>query len=349
MEPLEPKDKTFTINISQKTIFNIDILGLIVFALFKLQNIVFVVLTSVVLASFIRTAAEKVKIKLGLNRVLSVVLMYLLTLLVFAAVFYFFLPVLITEISNILPVIEQYLPVGTPFGETVATVGQNLETPDLVEGAKSILGILASGFGNTVSTLFGGVANVALVVIISFYMSVSRDGIESFLRIIAPIHKEAYVIDVWKRSQRKIALWLQGQMVLGVVVGLLTFLGLTLLGVRNAILLSVVAAVFELIPFGIFLAAVPAVTLAFAGGGLSLALMVLALYIIIQQLEGYLIAPLVVNKVTGVSPLIVILSVLIGLTLAGFWGLLLSVPVAVTVIEYINDLEKRRLLALQNE
>ncbi len=349
MEPLEPKDKTFTINISQKTIFNIVILGLIVFALFKLQNIVFVVLTSVVLASFIRTAAEKVKVRLGLNRVLSVVLMYLLTLLVFAAVFYFFLPVLITEISNILPVIEQYLPVGTPFGETVATVGQNLETPDLVEGAKSILGILASGFGNTVSTLFGGVANVALVVIISFYMSVSRDGIESFLRIIAPIHKEAYVIDVWKRSQRKIALWLQGQMVLGVVVGLLTFLGLTLLGVRNAILLSVVAAVFELIPFGIFLAAVPAVTLAFAGGGLSLALMVLALYIIIQQLEGYLIAPLVVNKVTGVSPLIVILSVLIGLTLAGFWGLLLSVPVAVTVIEYINDLEKRRLLALQNE
>ncbi len=138
-------------------------------------------------------------------------------------------------------------------------------------------------------------------------------------------------------------------MILGLVVGVLTFIGLTLLDVPQAILLAVVAAIFELIPFGIFLAAIPAVSLAFGAGGISLALMVVALYTVVQQLEGYLIAPLVVNKMTGVSPLVVILAVLVGVSLAGFWGLILGVPVAVTMLEYINDLEKERLMKQENE
>lgn len=353
---MNPLRQNVTVTISRKSLMRIAIFGAIIYALFLLKNLVFVVLTSVVLASFIRTAAAWVKRRLGLNHVLSIVLMYLLTVLVFAAIFYFFIPVLLVEVANALPLLSEYLPTGSPLTENLNLlgdsavlnpIGQGVEVNTLIGNAQAFLSIIASGFGNTLSALFGGLLNVALVVIISFYLSVSKDGIESFLRIISPVHKEAYVINVWHRAQRKIAFWMQGQVILGVIVGVLTFLGLTLLGVEHAILLSIVAAVFELIPFGIFLAAVPAITLSFASGGISLAIMVLALYLIIQQLEGYLIAPLVVNKVTGVSPLVVILSVLIGVALAGFWGLILAVPVAVTVIEYINDLEKERLLRMQ--
>lgn len=331
----------------------------IILILFKLKHLAFVVLTSVVLASFIRTAAEYLNSRTRLNRILSVVIMYLLTILVFAGVFYFFVPILIVEMVNLVPVLTDYFPQGLPgvgnldlnaLGDVeVVTNASATDIGMAIEGAKNFISVVASGFGNTLSALFGGILNVALVAIISFYLSVSKDGIESFLRIVSPIHSEAYVIDLWKRSQRKIALWMQGQMILGVVVGLLTFLGLSLLGVKNAVLLAVIAAIFELIPFGIFLAAIPAVSLAFASGGITLAVMVVALYLIIQQLEGYLIAPLVVNKMTGVSPLVVILSVLVGVGLAGFWGLILAVPVAVTTLEYINDLERERLVKMQNE
>lgn len=342
------ENKSITINISQKTLFNFIFLILVILALFKMKNVVFVVLTSIVLASFIRTSAERFNARLGLNRILSVAIMYILTILVFGSVIYFFLPVLISEVANILPTLGKFLPAGSALGNTVNSAG-SFELSNLIQNTQSFLSVVASGFGNTLSTLFGGIANVILVVVISFYLSVSRDGIESFLRILTPAHHESYVLGLWKRSQRKIALWLQGQLLLGLVVGLLTFLGLSLLNVKYALLLAIVAGVFELIPFGIFLAAVPAITLSFTAGGISLALMVLALYIIIQQLEGYLIAPLVVNKVTGISPLIVILSVLIGVSLAGFWGLILSVPAAVTIIEYIGDLEAKRLSAMKNE
>lgn len=355
---METPDKVYQVTITRKTIMNVIVLGLIVAALFTLKNLVLVVLTSVVLASFIRTSAETVKTRLGMDRVLSVVLMYLLTLLFFAAVFYFFVPVLVSELSNLLPVIGEYLPKLPVIGGIDLGALGNVDSGVIIAGNQALSGVegsfqtflevAASGVSGTISALFGGILNVVLVVIISFYLSVSRDGIESFLRILTPIEREGYVIDLWKRSQKKIALWMQGQLVLGLLVGILTFLGLSILGVPNAVLLAVVAAIFELIPFGIFLAAIPAISLAFTAGGISLSLMTVALYIIVQQLEGYLIAPLVVHKVTGVSPLVVILSVLVGLSLAGFWGLILAVPVAVTALEYINDLEKERFRQMQN-
>ena len=349
--------KVLTINISRRTLFNVLVLSAFVFSLFFLKSLVLVILTSVVLASFIRTSAEAARARFGMSRILSVVLMYLITFCFFAGVFYFFLPVLVLEISRLIPVISQYIPKDASFlggisVDDLSSIGSSAgagSVGTLINNFEVFLGVIMSGFGNTLSAVFGGLLNVVLVIIISFYLSVSADGIESFLRILTPITKEAYVIDLWKRSQKKIARWMQGQIMLGVVVGVLTFIGLTLLNVPQAILLAVLAAVFELIPFGIFLAAVPAVSLGFSSGGVTLGLMVVALYVIVQQLEGYVFAPLVVNKMTGISPLVVILAVLIGVNLAGFWGLILGVPVAVTMLEYVGDLEKERLLKQENE
>lgn len=350
-------NKVYTVNISRRTLFNVLVLAAFVFSLFFLKSLVLVILTSVVLASFIRTSAEAARRRFGMSRILSVVLMYLVTFCFFAGVFYFFLPVLVVEITHLLPVISEYLPKDASFlggisAGDLSGIGAGAgegNVGTLLSNFEVFLGIILSGFGNTLSAFFGGLLNVVLVIIISFYLSVSADGIESFLRILTPITKEAYVIDLWKRTQKKIALWMQGQLMLGLVVGVLTFIGLTLLHVPQAILLAVVAAIFELIPFGIFLAAIPAVSLGFTSGGISLGLMVVALYVVVQQLEGYLIAPLVVNKMTGVSPLVVILAVLVGVSLAGFWGLILGVPVAVTMLEYVGDLEKERLIKQENE
>ncbi len=348
------ENKSFTVNIDTKTILNVVWIALIVYAVVQIKSIILVILTSVVIASFIGISASYLKNKLKVNRTLAVALMYMITVGIFALVFYFFIPVLLQEMSNLVPFVSQFFPQDVTLQglsiETLDTAG-NLAT-ELVEKAPlsalaenigALFAVISSGFTSTLSAFFGGVANVLLVAVISFYLSISKDGISNFLKIITPIQNEEYVINLWERAQRKIALWMSGQVVLGVIIGILTFIGLTVLGVEYAIILAVVAGLFELIPFGIFLAAIPAVSLAFASGGISLAIMVVALYIIIQQLEGYIIAPLIVQKATGISPLVVILSVLIGINLAGFWGLILAIPVAVTILEYIKDLEMKKL------
>jgi predicted PurR-regulated permease PerM len=86
---------------------------------------------------------------------------------------------------------------------------------------------------------------------------------EKFLRIVTPDKSEAYVINLWQRTQRKIALWVKGQLILGLIVGVLIYLGLAILGVQYALVLAIAAAILELIPFGILLATVPAVSFAY--------------------------------------------------------------------------------------
>ncbi len=225
---------------------------------------------------------------------------------------------------------------------------------DLIKNFQGILSHFSSGFVNTMSAVFGGVLSFVLIIVLSFYLAVQEDGVVNFLKVITPLKDEKYVISLWKRSQRKIGYWMQGQILLGVIVGVLLYLGLTILGVKNALLLSVFAAFFEIIPlFGPVIAAIPAVLLSFADGGLAAGVLVIGLYLIIQQFENHLIYPLVVKKIVGVSPILVILALVIGYKLAGFLGVLLSVPIAAAITEYFKDVvdgkmtEEKKVIAGQ--
>ena len=168
-------------------------------------------------------------------------------------------------------------------------------------------------------------------------------GIENFLRIVTPIRYESYVLDLWSRTQRKIGLWMQGQLILGILIGVFVYLGLAILNVPYALFLAVLAAVFELIPlFGPILAAVPAVLLVFVNLGPAIGFTVIGFYIIMQQFENHLIYPLVVRKVIGVPPLLVILSLLVFGKLFGFLGLLISVPIVTLILEITDDIDRRK-------
>jgi predicted PurR-regulated permease PerM len=164
------------------------------------------------------------------------------------------------------------------------------------------------------------------------------------LRVILPLKYEEYVLDLWERTRRKIALWMRGQMLLGALIAILTYLVLAIMGIEYALLLAIIAGMMELIPYGILLALVPAVSFSYLSGGISDAFMVLGAYVIIHQFEVYLFSPLIIKKVTGLSPLIVILSVLVGFELGGFWGLILAIPGAMLFMEIMNDIEKDKII-----
>ncbi len=189
-----------------------------------------------------------------------------------------------------------------------------------------------------------------LIVVFSFYFSVQETGVDDFLRVVTPVKEQAYVLHLWKRSQEKIGKWMQGQLILALIVGVLLYLGLTVLGVPHALLLAILAAVFELIPvFGQILAAIPALAIGFGAGGATEALLVVGLYVLVQQFEAHLIYPVVVKKVVGVPPLLVILALLIGFKLFGFLGVLLSVPIAGAIQEFVSDVDREKTRALAKQ
>ena len=134
---------------------------------------------------------------------------------------------------------------------------------------------------------------------------------------------------------------MQGQLLLGVIIGVLVYLGLMVLGIQHALLLAVIEACFELIPvFGPIMSSIPGVIVGLSTGGLPEGLLVLGLYIIIYQFESNLLYPLVVKKIVGVSPILVILALVIGAKLAGFLGAVLAVPIAAALMELVGDVEK---------
>ena len=352
---MSERDALTSISITTGTMVRAILVLLCVLLLWFLRDLALVVLTSIVIASFVESSTPYFR-KVRINRIFGIVILYIVSLLILAGIFYLFAPLLITEIYNFSNFILTYIP-GVSFlsyfqneafsgaKDLVNSLGNNLSLATLLSVSKAFISNLSGGFFQTLSVAFGSIFNFILIILISFYLSIQEKGIENFLRLIFPIQYEDYVVDLWERSRRKIALWMKGQVVLGFVVAVLIYLILSLLGIEYALLLAIIAGVMEMIPYGIWVALIPAFAFSYLSNGISSALMVVGAYTIIHQFEVFLFAPLIINKIVGLSPIVIILSALIGFELGGFWGLVLAIPVAVIVMEFLSDIEKNKTSA----
>ena len=341
-----------SVTITPQSIVTLILFGILLFLLYYLRDLVLVVLSAVVIASAMEPAIQFL-IRYRVPRLLGVIMMYFLVALVFFSVVFLFIPPVLSDASTFLAKLPQTLATLNisdvthgllPWGN----VSEALSSADLLQKLSQTIADSTGGAFSTVSSVFGGLTSFVLIVVFSIYFSVQETGVDDFLRIVTPAKHQAYILNLWKRSQTKIGKWMQGQIVLALIVGILLYLGLTILGVPYALLLAILAAIFELIPvFGQIFAAIPALAIAFSSGGASSALVVAGLYVLVQQFEAHLIYPVVVKKVVGIPPLLVILALLIGLKLFGFLGVLLSVPVAGAIQELVADIDtvKKRFLA----
>lgn len=336
------------ISISFGTILKTIVALAVVYFLYILKDIVLIVLTAVVIASAIEPLTRWFTTR-GVPRTIAVIIIYLAVFAILVGIVYLFVPTFIAELSSLLQNIPSQ--VGSVQISDLFKDSQFLHDLPLGEGAsiseyitqlQATLVDYSEGLFRTVASIFGGVVSFVLVVVISFYLAVKENGIEEFIKIVTPYSHQDYAVGLWKRTQSKIGKWLQGQLLLMFIIGALTYVGLKLLGVPNALLFSILAGFFEIIPiFGPILSAIPAIAVAYVDVGLALALMTAGLYIVVQQLENQLIYPQVVHKVVGVPALVVLLALLIGAKLAGFIGIILSVPIAALIMEFAYDIEKK--------
>lgn len=352
---MNDKLQNMRISISTNTLIKIILLGALVFVTIKLFNLVLVVLTAIVIASFVESAVRKVKPYIK-NRSLAVSLIYIITISVIAGLLSVFMPVFIEQMSSLVFSLSQYIPNSSILNtfqpdsisgakDVVSSISRDASLGEIIKSSQVLISSFSGGFWDVFSGAFGGVFNFVLIIILSFYLSITEKGIENFLRVITPANVEEYLIGLWQRTERKIGLWVQGQMLLGLIIGVLAYLGLTIIGVEYALVLAIVTAFCELVPFGIFLAMAIVTLFGFLDGGVTMALLSFGLYFILHQFENYLIYPLIIKKVIGVSPFVVILSIIIGAELAGFLGVILAIPVAVCLLEILDDIEKKKILS----
>ena len=340
-------------SISTGSIIKLVLIPVLFYVLFILRDLLLIVLTAVVVASAIEPMT-KWFIEYRFPRLLAVLLIYLALAATVTLTFYLlFIPVL-NETSNVLSTLSQYVNsadtqlltnIPPQQNSVVEQISGSFSLKEIAREVNLLISNVSGGIFSTISAVFGGLLSFILVIVLSFYLAVQENGIPTFLSMISPVQYRKYVINLWRRAEKKIGLWMQGQVVLVILVGVLVYLGLTLLGIEHALLLAILAGLFEIIPiFGPILSAIPAIIIAFSGGGVSSALLVAGFYLIVQQFENQLIVPLVIKKVVGLPAIIVILALIAGGTLAGFLGVLLSVPLAAVAMEFFTDIQKGDIL-----
>ncbi|MBI3630913.1 MAG: AI-2E family transporter [Candidatus Sungbacteria bacterium] len=333
------------LHISTWTMVRFFLIVLSLAVLYAVRDVIFSLVFAVIVASAVEPGIEWLKER-KIPRILGVILVYLSGAAIFFFLVYLIFPLLAEEIGNFsatYPLLETQIHTGVQWAGSfplLSFLGANIEGLFRIP-AQYIEG-LSGGASDVASTAFGGIFSFVLIVVFSFYLAAQERGIESFLRLVTPLRYEPYALDLWGRSQRKLGRWLRSQMLLGAVVGVLIFFGLTMLGMDHALFFATLSGMFEIIPVvGPILAAVPAVTAAFLTSP-SLGILTVALYILVQQVESHVIVPVVMRKTVGLSPLVVVLALLIGGKIGGIFGVLLAVPMTVIAAELLNDWDKKK-------
>ena len=325
-----------TINISTVTILKIVMIGLLMWFLFAIREILLLLLISIIISSAIDPLAEFLY-RRKVPRGLSVILVYIVVIGILVLIGMLLAP----SISQQFQALSQgnfYEQFQSKIGIFRDTLNQSGIGRTFEENIKNWIGSFSATLFNTTKGVFTGAVSVITILAISFYLTVEENGMKNFITHLTPYKHQAYVARLVQKIQKKIGYWVLGQLILSAVIFGFTYIGLVLLKVEFALFLAVIAGVLEIIPYiGPFIAVIPAVFFAFLQNP-PLALAVLALYIIIQQLENHIIVPVVMSKSVGLNPVLVILAILIGGSLAGAIGAIIAIPVVSGISVFVTDM-----------
>jgi len=203
---------------------------------------------------------------------------------------------------------------------------------------------IVTGAGGIIGTIFG----FLLLPVWVFYLLKDRVALTDTFDSALPA---TWRFDVWaivRMVERVFGQWVRAQLILGVTVGVFTFIGLTILSAtidpvfgRYAVLLSITAGILELVPIiGPIIAAVPAVLLA-ATAGVEAVVAALVLYTLVQQVENNLLVPKIQGDAVELHPAAVIFAIIIGGALAGLLGAILALPIAAAIRDVVRYLFRR--------
>lgn len=284
-------------------------------------------------------------------RSLAIVLLYAVFAVLVTFVVYAFLPSLNREIEHLV----ERLPEQTRRLESLsAAIFRDMRRDWLPGGLQEVVNLairraegliegLATRIADAVVGFLSQLVNFILAPFLAYYVLKDMDHLSKAAVSWLPTGARRDVLELARRVNKVVGRFIRGQLIVSTIVGILVACGLSLLGVRYALFLGLIAGVFDIIPyFGPILGAVPALLLALLRSPLT-AVWVLLLFVAIQQFEGNVLSPKVVGDQVGLHPLAVIFSILVGGELMGIVGMLIAVPAAATVRVTANFIGEKLL------
>lgn len=305
------------IDISHKTVLFIAIFIFTLWILYLIRDLLIILFVGLILMSAL-TPLVNLLTKIRLPRALGITVTYLIIIAIVSGLIAIILPPLIEETSRLVltlpPLLDRLF--------NVTTIDKSIFQSQLTTLPKNVFSVTLAVFDNLLTIIF--------LLVLTFYLLLERENLEERLATLF-IGRQERVKKLIVQIEDKLGAWCRGQLVLSLIIGLLSYIGLTILNIPYALPLAVLAGVLEVIPvIGPIISAIPPILIALTISPV-LSLAVAAMYFVIQQLENSLIVPQLMKRAVGLNPLVVILAIAIGSKLLGFAGALLAVPFAVVI------------------
>lgn len=251
-------------------------------------------------------------------------------------------PPLVSEVSNLLANKTDYISTVTNYLQNLNPAIRDSVTSSLNNLFSSAGSINVDGVISGARGVFNGLIEVILVLVLSFYLLLNNKGVEGTVVTYVPKQQQKRILSIYRKISAKMTSWLGGQAILGVIIFIIDFIVLSILHVNYALTLALLAGLFEVLPYiGPIVSGGLAVLIALTQSPV-LALIVLAFYILVQQLENHILVPQVMRKSLGLNPIVVILAIIIGGKLLGFIGILVAVPIAAAMGVLLEEFVKKQ-------
>jgi len=304
------------ITISWKTVALFTIIPLTFYFLWIVRDLLFSLLIAFILMSALRPGVLLLVSK-KIPRSLAVGIVYLFFILFFLSLIWIIVPPIFIETANLLRSLPAITSKAFPyFSNTMDIRDISGYIPNFTN---NIFGIISGLFSNTLfvlTTLFFGL-----------YFLLEENLLDRLLHHYFKKHVAGRLSATFILAEKRMASWFWGEIVLMTVVGVFTYFGLLLLGIRYALPLAVLAGLLEVVPnIGPVLSSIPAIIIGFSQsyfGGFS----AMALYVIVQQLENNLVVPVIMKKAVGLNPIMTLIVLLVGGRVGGVLGVLLAIPI----------------------
>ncbi len=309
------------VEISYRTIlFTFAMVGAI-WLVVQIKDVLFLLFLSIIFMSALNPLVDIMQ-SLKLPRWLAITIIYIATLGFISMTIASIIPPLVEQTSNLV----------SQLPTIISTVRLFDIDPSIITSQLATISRLPSNILRFTAGLFSNLVFVFTLAIVTFYLLMERRNLKKYLTIVFnDKNGEKRAEELVDKLEVQLGGWVRGQFILMTVVGILIYIGLILLGVPYSVPLAIIAGLLEVVPtLGPIVSGVPAVLAGFLISPYT-ALAVVALYFVVQQLENTILVPKIMQRATGVNPLVSLLSLMIGFKLGGPGGAVLAVPIVLII------------------
>lgn len=332
-------------DISISTIIKIVLAVFLIWFLWAVRDIIVLFFVVLVIVAAIGPLVDKMA--KYIPRLLSLIVVTLVFLGVLTGIGFLIVPPIVTQLQNLAINLPEILSKLGPFYQSIQHSISNYQ--ESLFNISSQIGSLSNGIYSTTIGFVSGLVAVVTILVLSFYMLLEQESIRKFLHQTIPSEHKERIFELFRKIGNKMGSWLRGQALLMLIIGILDGIALVVLGVPYALTLAVWGGLTEVIPYvGPWLGLIPAFLVALTVSPLK-ALIILIAYVVIQQIEAQFLAPKIMGRAVGLSPVIIILAILCGAKIMGILGVLIAVPVAAAIGVLIQEWPEIKKLRESNE